>query len=378
MADSSPTKSTPISGGGGGGESHHSVRGILLIMIGSFSFSVMFLLVKVMKSMNTFTLVFWRSVVQIIISLVDLHQKKKNPFGPNDATVRGWLIIRGAFGAAAVMAWFFGIQILPLPTAVTLQFTTPPFAAAFAVLLVGEQWKTIDIIGAIICLSGVALIAHSAADDSGDETEVIDADNVDAGILLKALAVMVTTAGAMMAGIAYVCVRKIGDAADAVVMVFYYGALSLPMTAIGSKLYLNTWNVLGDFQHFSLVDYFLLLLVGFAGYGGQWFTNLGLQIETAATATLATSTQIVWTFIFEILFLHEQLNLWSLAGTALILGYMMVVGVIKIMESEAGMKPTGDIEEGEGAEGEGIISLHQAPKSDYGSTSETTPTPTAA
>lgn len=82
------------------------------------------------------------------------NQKKKNPFGPNDATVRGWLIIRGAFGAAAVMAWFFGIQILPLPTAVTLQFTTPPFAAAFAVLLVGEQWKTIDIIGAVVCLSG--------------------------------------------------------------------------------------------------------------------------------------------------------------------------------------------------------------------------------
>ena len=94
-------------------------------------------------------------------------------------------------------------------------------------------------------------------------------------------------------------------------------------------------------------------------------------------ATLATSTQIVWTFIFEILFLHEQLNLWSLAGTALILGYMMVVGVIKIMESEAGVKPTGDIEEGEG-EGKGIISLHQAPKSDYGSTSETTPTHIAA
>lgn len=84
-------------------------------------------------------------------------------------------------------------------------------------------------------------------------------------------------------------------------------------------------------------------------------------------ATLATSTQIVWTFIFEILFLHEQLNLWSLAGTALILGYMMVVGVIKIMESEAGMKPTatGDIEDwgGRGWKGEGIISLHQAPKS---------------
>lgn len=41
----------------------------------------------------------------------------------------------------------------------------------------------------------------------------------------------------------------------------------------------------------------------------------------------------MWTFIFEILFLHETLNLWSLAGTALILGYMMIVGIIKVIES---------------------------------------------
>jgi hypothetical protein len=50
-------------------------------------------------------------------------------------------------------------------------------------------------------------------------------------------------------------------------------------------------------------------------------------------ATLATSTQIVWTFIFEILFLHEEIDVWSLSGTALILGFMMFVGVIKFIES---------------------------------------------
>ena len=241
-----------------------------------------------MKSMNTFTLVFWRSVVQIIISLVDLYKKKENPFGPNDAKVRFYLIIRAVFGAGAVMAWFFGIQILPLPDAVTLQFTTPPFAAAFAVCMVGEQWKKLDIIGAVVCLSGVALIAHPTwlfGSGAAEESEVVVEDINAPSLALKAAAVMVTTSGAAMAGIAYVCVRKIGDEADAVVMVFYYGLLSLPMTAIGSKLYLNDWNVLGDFEHFSILDYFLLLLVGFAGYGGQWFTNLGLQIETAATVS---------------------------------------------------------------------------------------------
>lgn len=260
-------------------ESRHSIKGILLIMLGSFSFSIMFLLVKIMTQMNTFTLVFYRSIVQICISIIILYKKKVNPLGPNDIKIRFYLVVRGVLGAAAVMAWFFGIQILPLPTAVTLQFTTPVFAAVFAVCMVGEKWKRMDI-----------------------------------------------------------TVRLIGDEVDAVVMVLYYGVLSLPMCAIGSKIYLDDWDVLGDFQSFSITDYILLLLVGFGGYGGQWFTNLGLQIETAATATLAMSTQIVWPFIFEFLFLHESINMWSLSGTVLILGYMIIIGIIKLVESNSGYR----------------------------------------
>ena len=254
------------------------------------------------------------------------------------------------FGAAAVCAWFFGIQILSLPDAVTLQFTTPPFAAAFAVCMVGEPWKILDIVGAVLCLTGVALIAHPTWLFGSIEGEVEDTgSDVNVSAALKVATVMVTTAGAAMAGIAYVCVRKIGDRCDAVVMVLYYGVLSLPMTMLGSGLFLGEWKVAGDFESFSITDYLLLLLMGIAGYGGQLFTNLGLQVETAATATLVTSTQICWTFIFEVLFLHEGISLLSLAGTSLILGYMLIVGVIKMIESNkafTAMEETMDEEEG--------------------------------
>lgn len=47
-------------------------------------------------------------------------------------------------------------------------------------------------------------------------------------------------------------------------------------------------------------------------------------------ATLATCTQIVWTYVFELAFLHEVINRWSLAGTGLILGYMLVVAATKM------------------------------------------------
>ena len=215
--------------------------------------------------------------------------------------------------------------------------------------MVGEPWKLLDIIGAVLCLTGVALIAHPTWLFGGIEGEVADDAVNDVSPALKVAAVMVTTAGAAMAGIAYVCVRKIGDRCDAVVMVLYYGVLSLPMTLLGSGLFLGEWNVAGDFESFTVTDYFLLLLMGIAGYGGQLFTNLGLQVETAATATLVTSTQICWTFIFEVLFLHEALSLWSLAGTSLILGYMLIVGIIKMIESNrayAAMEEARDEEKG--------------------------------
>lgn len=237
-------------------------------MLGSFSFSTMFLLVKVMSQMNTFTLVFYRSIVQIVICLIDLYKKKVNPFGPDSGSVRFYLVLRAGFGAAAVIAWFYGIQNLPLPDAVTLQFTTPPFAAIFAVCLVGERWKALDMIGAVVCLMGVALISHPTW-LFGSADAVVVTDDTSSSTIMKAVAVLVTEAGAAMAGIAYVCVRKIGDRADAVVMVFYYGIISLPMTALGSKMLLGTWNVLGDYEQFSLVDYFLLLLVGVAGKLGD-------------------------------------------------------------------------------------------------------------
>ena len=82
----------------------------------------------------------------------------------------------------------------------------------------------------------------------------------------------------------------------------------------------------------------MIFLIGLLGHVGQLCLNLGLQLETAATATLATCTQIVWSYIFELAFLHEALNRWSLIGTGLILGYMLMVAAIKMGSISSGGK----------------------------------------
>ena len=63
--------------------------------------------------------------------------------------------------------------------------------------------------------------------------------------------------------------------------------------------------------------------------------------------TLATCTQIVWTYIFELTFLHEGINSWSVAGTGLILGFMLFVGYMKMKEANRATHETiaGEMEE---------------------------------
>lgn len=275
---------------------------------------------------NTFTLAFYRAWVEIPIALVLCYLDGEHPAGPPAA--RGWLWVRGGMGAAAVICFFYAIQHLPLPDAVTLQFTTPPFAAAFAVCFAGEQWTRLDMLGAVVCLFGVMLIAHPSWLFKSGSTPTEDGSGADV------VAIAVALLGAAFAGLAYMSVRKIGHGASANVMVLYYSCLSIPMTLIGSKSLAGTWNVWIGGENFAWHDWCLVLLTGITAYTGQYLTNLGLQHESAATGTLATCSQIVFTYIFELTFLHERIDVWSILGTLLILGFMVIVGVFKMKEAD--------------------------------------------
>ena len=316
-----------LSGADPNDEHPHSLVGILLIMLGAFSFSCMFLFVKFLQGKaNSFTLAFYRALVEIPIALYLCHQDQESPWGPRSK--RPWLWVRGGVGGAAVLCFFSAIQHLALPDAVTLQFTTPPFAAAFAVVLVGEPWQKLDMWGAVVCLLGVMLIAHPSFLFGGNT-----AAKDQAAPEQDYLAIGVALLGAAFAGLAYMSVRKIGHDASANVMVLYYSVLSLPLTLCGSRGLLGTWKVWSGGAALTTGDWCWMLLTGITAYTGQYLTNLGLQHETAATGTLATCSQIVFTYLFELLFLHEGINLWSIAGTILILGFMVVVGMLKMQSA---------------------------------------------
>ena len=139
-----------------------------------------------------------------------------------------------------------------------------------------------------VCFTGVVLIAHPSwlfeqnMEDKGIFPDSDGTDKIGGNDGSTTAAILVALLGAAMAGMAYASVRLVGEQTSSNVMVLYYSFLSIPIALIGSTCFLGKWRLLGD-KNFTLRNYFFLFLTGLAGYGGQYFTNLGLQVETAAT-----------------------------------------------------------------------------------------------
>jgi drug/metabolite transporter (DMT)-like permease len=82
------------------------------------------------------------------------------PLRPRNST---GLLLRGAYGGAAVLAYFLAIEHLPVGVATLLNYTAPVFTAAYAAAFLGEasSGATLGALG--LTLSGVLLVLKAAA-----------------------------------------------------------------------------------------------------------------------------------------------------------------------------------------------------------------------
>lgn len=98
---------------------HHKKReivGLLYMTLSALGFSTMSLFVKLSgTSFPSFEIVFARSVIQTVFSLLGCAILKINPFG--ERGVRKWLLFRGLAGTLGLCLFFYSITQLPLADA---------------------------------------------------------------------------------------------------------------------------------------------------------------------------------------------------------------------------------------------------------------------
>ncbi|CAO0793567.1 unnamed protein product [Mucor circinelloides] len=298
------------------------IIGLLFMTLSALGFSTMSLFVKLSgTSFPSFEIVFARSVVQTVFSLLGCAILKVNPLG--QPGVRRWLLFRGLAGTLGLCLFFYSITQLPLADATVVFFLGPAFTAILASIVLGEAFTLFDGICSVACMVGVVLVSKPQFLFGHDDQQDVPQDR-DISEWQRLFAVLCALVGAMMSAVAYVTVRKIGRGAHYMVHVVYFGLVSIVVAPIGMTVFQTPvmphgWN-----------EYGMLLLVGLSAFVGQCFLNQGLQMAPAGPGTLMRMNDVVFAFLFGIFILHEYPDIYSISGASIIVLMTSAMGIHKI------------------------------------------------
>ncbi|MDK2124422.1 DMT family transporter [Parachitinimonas caeni] len=276
-----------------------SRSGVVWILIASFLFSVMGVMVKLGASQfTTAELLFYRCAASLVVmggvvwyqgySLRTGQLKKQ--------------LSRSISGTVSMMFYFYAISHLPLGTAFTLNYTSPMFLAALSTLYLHERFNS-KLLGSIIAgFAGVALLLHPTFEQSQWLAGV-------SGLL-----------SGLLSAVAYLNVRLLSQAGEPDWRTVFY--FSLISTLVGF-----VWMMTGPLH--AIDGRGLLIIVGM----GVTATLAQLALTRAyrtgkplVMASLAYSTVLFSTF-FGMVFWHDRHPTTAYLAIMLIIG----AGVVAVM-----------------------------------------------
>ena len=262
----------------------------LWMLVASLLFACMGVCVKFAAATHSAVeITFYRSFISLILmfGLVRLN-------GVALATPHWrWQISRGVVGFSALFAYFYAITLLPLATAVTLNYTSAIFLALY-LALAGMRIGA-GIFGALVIgLAGVALLLKPA----------IHADQLLGGLM--------GLGSGVLAGMAYFSVRELGARGEPEMRtVFYFSLVSSVCAGI--------WLMFGELHAVDLRSGLLLLgVASFATVAQLAMTRAYTRGKTLMSAALAYST-VIFSSLFGALFWGEVLDASAWFAIALII-----------------------------------------------------------
>jgi len=264
------------------------------LVFASFFFSLMTLCVKkIDERIPIYELVFFRSLISLIITLFIINIKNINPFGNN----KPLLILRGVLGTLALVCIFYAVRNMPLSISTVIQYTYPIFISIFAGIFINEKITKNVVLALIIGWLGILIILNP--------TQLSDI-NVE----IENISVLIAFFGSIFTALAYITVKKLSFTEDIYVIIEYFPLVSLiilfPVVLI---IWVTpNWNEL-----------IWIIGIGIFTQLGQTFLTVGLKNLTASEASAINYLQVLFGSIWGFLFFSEILNINYYLGALLVL-----------------------------------------------------------
>ncbi len=261
------------------------------MLAAGFLFGCMGVFVKLGAPYFSFgELVFYRSFFGLLIVYGIMRSQRVS------VTTQYWRahLWRGISGSVALGLFFYCITVLPLATAVTLNYTAPLFLTVFTMIVYKDKFHLPMTVAIALGFCGVVLLLHPTM--ARDQ-------------LLPGLLGLIS---GFLAGVAYVNVKQLGMLGEPATRTVFYFSLT---ASVGS----GAWMLFDTVHAITPRGFAILLSMGCTATLAQIAMTHAYRVgKTLVVGSLAYST-IVFASLFGMLIWKEVLPLSSWLGMAFII-----------------------------------------------------------
>jgi len=280
----------------------------LWMVLGAFLFSTMAVGIKIASgSFGTAELVFYRGVIGVVF-LAMVLRSRGTPLRTPVPMMHAW---RSVIGVTSLVTWFYALAHLPLATAMTLNYMSGVWVAAFVVggaLLYGKAERQGPLLATVLAgFAGVVMMLRPT----------LEQNQLFAGLigLLSGLG----------AALAYMQVAALGRAGEPEGRTVFYFAVGTMVAGLLGIIFtgLTPWSAV------SWQASAWLIPIGVLASLGQWcMTRAYSHGATLVVANLQYSG-IVFAAIYSLVLFGDQIPAMGWAGMALIVGSGIIATVLR-------------------------------------------------
>ena len=269
----------------------------LWMVLASFWFALMAVGIKyASNSFGTFELVFYRGVVSVIFMAIVVRARGSSLRTP----VPLMHVWRSAIGVLSLSCWFYAIAHLPLATAMTLNYMSGVWVAAFVVggaLLYGQQQPQGALLGTVLMgFIGVVMTLRPTMDQNQLFAGVI-------GLL-----------SGMGSALAYMQVTALGRVGEPEERTVFYFSVGSAVVGITGMLFTNftPWNTV------RWQDAAWLIPIGILASLGQWCMTRAYRKGATLVVASMQYSGIVFAVAFSLVLFGDHIEPLGWAGIAVI------------------------------------------------------------
>lgn len=272
---------------------NNTVKGILLLVISSFGFSVMAAFVKLSGDLPPIQKTFFRNFISAIVAFGFVVYNRESLFGKKEN--QPLLLLRSIFGTLGIIFFFYAIDHLVLSDADMLNKMSPFLLIIFSAIFLKEKVLPFQLITIIVAFIGMLFI-------------------IKPSFSVEVVPYLIGFLSAVFAAIAYTFLRVLGNREKYYTVVFYFSFFStvvlLPFLII-------------FYEPMTGKQLAYLLLAGLFATVGQFGITLAYKFAPAKDISIFSYSTVLFSTIFSILFFGQIPDLYSFIGYAIILGAMM-------------------------------------------------------